>query len=329
MTFAVRFHETGEPDVLQLEDTTVGDPGPGELKVRIEAIGLNRAEVMFRRGQYLETPSLPAAIGYEGAATVIECGAGVEAFSPGEAVCIIPAFSMNDYGIYAEEAIVPGYAVVKRPAGLSTTEAAAIWMQYLTAWGALVDIGQLQADQTLLIPAASSSVGIAAIQIANQLGAKPVALTRTEAKKAKLLEVGAADVIVTEKESIPTRVEAMTNGRGADMVFDPVGGPALNDLAEACGPYAQIFVYGALSPEATPFPLLPALSKGLTLRGYTLFEFIRNADKLAQAVSFIENGLEQGSLKPTIAKTFALADIVAAHRYLESNQQFGKVVVTV
>lgn len=328
MTLAVRFHQTGDPDVLQLEETTVRQPGQGELKVRVDAIGLNRAEIMFRRGQYLETPNLPATNGYEGAATVIECGPEVTDFKPGDAVCIIPAFSLNHYGIYAKEAIVPNYAVVKRPVGLTATEAAAIWMPYLTVWGALVDIGNLQADQTVLIPAASSSVGLAAIQIANQLGATPVALTRTAAKKAQLLEAGALEVIVTEKESIPTRMEALTNGRGADMVFDPVGGPALNDLAEACGPFAQIIVYGALSPEATPFPLFPALAKGLSFRGYTLFEFVRNRDKLTQAVSFIENGLQQGTLKPTIAKTFPLEDIVAAHQYMESNQQFGKVVVT-
>lgn len=329
MTLAVRFHETGEPDVLKLEDVNVGQPGHGELKVRIEAIGLNRAEVMFRRGQYLEEAALPAAIGYEGAATVMECGPGVSDYEVGEAVCIIPAFSMNDYGIYAEEAIVPNYAVVKRPEGLSPTEAASIWMQYLTVWGAIIDLGNLQASQTILIPAASSSVGIAAIQIAKMLGAIPVALTRTAAKKADLLKAGAAEVIVTETESIQTRVEAMTNGRGADMVFDPVGGPTLNDLADACAPHAQIFVYGALSTEATPFPLFQALAKGLSFRGYTLFEFIRDADKLAKAVAFIKNGLQHGALKPTIAKTFPLQEIVAAHRYMESNQQFGKVVVTV
>lgn len=329
MTLAARFHQTGEPDVLQLDDIEVGEPGAGELKVRMEAIGLNRAEVMFRRGQYLEEPRLPARIGYEGAGTVLSTGPDVSDFQEGDAIGIIPAFSMNEYGIYAEEAIVPAYAVVKRPAGLTAIESAAIWMQYLTVWGAVIDIGNLQADQTLLIPAASSSVGIAAIQIANKQGAKPIALTRSETKKAALLEAGAAEVIVTDNESIPERVATMTNGQGANMVFDPVGGPKLEALAEACAPYAFIFQYGALSPEPTPYPLFQALAKGLTIRGYTLFEFIRDTNKLKQALAFIHDGLQQGALTPTIAKTFPLSDIVAAHRYLESNQQFGKIVVTV
>ncbi|AFI85381.1 zinc-dependent alcohol dehydrogenase family protein [Methylophaga nitratireducenticrescens] len=327
MTRTVRFHQTGGPDVLQLDELTVSAPLNDEVLIKINTIGLNRAETMFRSGQYLETPTLPARLGYEASGVVEHLGPNVTRFNVGDKVNVIPAFSMNQYGTYAEKAVVPIHALVKQPANISDSEAAAVWMQYLTAWGALIDIGQLSKNQILLIPAASSSVGLAAIQIANQVGAIPVAITRSANKKDLLLKHGAKHVIISESQQITEQVLLITGGKGADMVFDPVAGPTLNDLANACGQFAQIFVYGALNPQPTPFPLLTALGKGLNFRGYTLFEFTQDAERLQKGVEFIENGLAAGHLKPIIAKTFALDDIVAAHQYMESNQQIGKIIV--
>lgn len=328
MSQVARFHQTGGPEVLQLDELELDTPKADEVLIKINAIGLNRAEVMFRSGQYLETPSLPARLGYEASGIIEQLGANVSHFNIGDKVNVIPAFSMNEYGTYAEKAVIPVQAIVRQPDSLSDQEAAAIWMQYLTAWGALIDIGQLSAGQTLLVPAASSSVGLAAIQIANQVGATPIAITRTAAKKAVLLEQGAKHVIVRESQQIAEQVQLITGGKGADMVFDPVAGPSLGELAAACGQFATIFVYGALSPEPTAFPLFAALEKGLTFRGYTLFEFTRDAERLQQGVEFIQKGLSAGHLKPVIAKTFSLNEIVAAHQYMESNQQLGKIIVT-
>lgn len=328
MTRTVRFHQTGGPDVLQLDELTVSAPLQDEVLVKINTIGLNRAEVMFRSGQYLETPALPTQLGYEASGIVEQLGPGVTQFRVGDKVNVIPAFSMNHYGTYAEKAVLPVHALVTQPDNISDTEAAAVWMQYLTAWGALIDLGQLSQGQTLLIPAASSSVGLAAIQIANQVGAIPVAITRKADKKDALLKHGAKHVIISESQQIVEQVELITGGKGADMVFDPVAGPALETLANACGNFAQLFVYGALSPQPTPFPLFSALAKGLTFRGYTLFEFTQDATRLKRGVDFITSGLAAGHLKPVIAKTFSLDDIVAAHRYMESNQQLGKIIVT-
>jgi NADPH:quinone reductase-like Zn-dependent oxidoreductase len=328
MSKVVRFHQTGGPEVLQLDNIELSPPQADEVLIKINTIGLNRAEVMFRSGQYLETPILPARLGYEASGIIEQIGSNVSKFNIGDKVNVIPAFSMNQYGTYAEKAVLPVHAIVKQPANISDSEAAAVWMQYLTAWGALVDIGQLAESQTLLIPAASSSVGLAAIQIANQVGAIPIAITSTAAKKALLLEHGAKHVIVSESQQIAEQVPLITAGKGVDMVFDPVAGPALNEMANACGRFAQIFLYGALSTDATPFPLFAALEKGLTLRGYTLFEITQDAERLQRGVEFVEQGLAAGHLKPIIAKTFSLDDIVAAHQYMESNQQFGKIIVT-
>lgn len=263
MTRAVRFHQTGGPEVLQIENVEIDEPGVNEIRMDVDAIGLNRAEVMFRSGTYLEQPEFPACPGYEAAGTVAAVGRNVNGFKIGEPINVIPAFSLNDYGVYAEQANIPAAAVVKQPENISATEAAAVWMQYLTAWGALIDIGRLSDGETVIIPAASSSVGLAAIQIANNVGAVPIAMTRTNAKAARLLDAGAAHVVVSEEQDVVKEVMRITNHQGARIVFDPVAGPGIETLAQTLGQGGTYFVYGNLSGQPSPFPLGPALLKGL------------------------------------------------------------------
>lgn len=325
----VRFHATGEADVLKLEDLPLAEPGDGEVRLKVKAIGLNRAEVMFRRGQYLENPEFPSRLGYEAAGIVDAVGPGAGDVRIGDRVSTIPSFAMGKYGVYGESAIVPAYAVAAYPDTLSAVEGAAIWMQYLTAFGALIEFGQLQADARVLITAASSSVGLAAIQITRAAGALAIATTRGADKRQFLLDAGADQVVVTDEEDLVERVMSLTAGQGADILFDPVAGPLVAKLADAAAPGATLFEYGALSLAPTPFPLFPALAKGLTLRGYTLFEIVRDPERLARGKQYVYAGLESGALKPLIDRTFALDAIVAAHQYMESNQQKGKIVVTV
>ena len=329
MAKVVRFHKVGGPEVLQLDEIEVAPPKQGELQIRVKALGLNRAESMFRSGQYLETPRFPARLGYEASGTVAAVGPGVQGFKAGDSVSVIPSFSLNEYGLYGEVANAPAHAVTHHPASLSWVDAAAVWMQYLTAYGAVIDIAGLKAGDSILILAASSSVGLAAIQLARRVGATPIALTRGHAKRQALKDAGAAHVISTDEQNLVKEVLSLTAGKGARVVFDPVGGPTFAKLAEATAHLGTLFLYGALSPEPTPLPLFPTLAKWLTIRGYVMMEITTNPGRLERALEFINEGLADGSLKPIIAKTFALKDIVEAHRYLESNQQIGKVVVTV
>ena len=325
----VRFHETGDADVLKIEDLPLTEPGQGEVRIKVEAIGLNRAEIMFRQGMYLEAPEFPSRIGYEAAGTVDAVGPGAGGVQVGDRVSTIPSFSVGKYGVYGESAIVPAYAAARYPDSLSPVEGAAIWMQYMTAFGALVEYGRISKKDVVLITAASSSVGLAAIQIVKSAGAIAVATTRGEDKKQALVDAGADHVIVTDKEDMAAKTKEIGSGKGASLVFDPVAGPFLEKVAQAAAPGATIFEYGALSPSPTAFPLLEALSKGLSIRGYTLFEIAADPDKLTRGKQFISDGLASGALKPIIAKTFALEDIVEAHRFMESNRQIGKIVVTV
>jgi NADPH:quinone reductase-like Zn-dependent oxidoreductase len=325
----VRFHQTGGPEVLKIEEIGVPSPGKGEVQIRIHALGLNRAESMFRRGQYLEEPRVPARLGYEAAGTISAVGPDVRGFQVGDAVSTIPSFSLNKYGVYGELANVPAYAVTHHPESLSWVEAAAVWMQYLTAYGALIDIADLKSGDAVVIPAASSSVGLAAIQIANRVGAVPIALTRLSAKREAVAAAGAAHVIATEEQDLVKEILRLTDGKGARVVFDPVGGPTLARLSQATAKLGIVFLYGALSTEPTPLPVFDVLGRWLTIRGYVLMEITGDPKRLDRAKRFVNDGLADGSFKPLIAKTFPLDGIVDAHRYLESNQQIGKIVVTV
>ncbi len=301
MSRVVRFHRIGGPEVLQIDELDLGAPGPGEVRIRVRALGLNRAESMFRRGIYPEAPVLPAKLGYEAAGEVEAIGEGVTGLVPGDVVSTIPAFSLNQYGVYGEVAIVPAHVVVKHPATLSLPEAASIWMQYLTSYGGLVEYGHLSAGEAVIITAASGCIGIAAIQIANSLGAIPIATTRTAAKRAALLAAGAAYVIATDEQ----------------------------DLAAALGEQGTLISYGILTTEPTPYPLRTALAKNLTIRAFTMPFLTSNAVLLERGKQFVLKGIDAGHFKPLIARTFPFEEIVEAHRYMESNQQVGKIVVTV
>ncbi|MGH6806114.1 MAG: zinc-dependent alcohol dehydrogenase family protein [Ensifer adhaerens] len=329
MARVVRFHEHGGPEVLRIEDQDVAGPDPGEVRIRVKALGLNRAEALLRSGRYIETPTLPSGLGLEAAGLIEAVGDGVDGFAPGDAVSVIPPISMVRWPTYGELVALPASQVVKHPSSLSWEAAAAVWMQYLTAYGALIDIAGLSSQDTVVITAASSSVGLAAIQIANMVGATAIAVTRTSVKKQALLDFGAAHVIASTEEDLEARLKEIAGPQGIRVVFDPIGGPIFEPLTAAMARGGILIEYGGLSPEPTPFPLFDVLSKTLTLRGYLVHEIIGDPERLEAAKAFILDGLASASLRPAIARIFPFEEIVEAHRYLETNQQFGKIVVTV
>jgi NADPH:quinone reductase-like Zn-dependent oxidoreductase len=325
----VRFHAVGGPEVLKIEEEPIPEPGKGEALLHVTAIGLNRAEVMFRSGQYLETPVLPSKLGYEAAGVVAAVGPDVDKSWIGKKASTVPGFVMTSYGVYGEVALVPASALAVYPEKLTPEEGTSIWMQYLTAYGALITNAQIKKDDFVIITAASSSVGIAAIEMVKAEGAISIATTRASKKKGILVEVGADHVIATEEEDFLACVKEITGGQGARVIFDPIGGKGIELLAEAAAFEGTIFEYGALAPEPTPFPLFTALSKGLTVRGYTVREILSVPERKAKAVRYVFDHIEKGHFKPRIDRLFPLAQIVEAHRYMESNQQIGKIVVTV
>ncbi|HTD57220.1 MAG TPA: zinc-dependent alcohol dehydrogenase family protein [Silvibacterium sp.] len=329
MARIVRFHKLGGPENLQIDELPLRPLNKGEVKLRVQALGLNRAESMFYHGMYLEEPKLPSGLGYEAAGVVTEVGPGVDPDWIGKTAATIPAFSMKEYGMLGDEVIAPVHALGEYPAKLTPVEGAAIWMQYVTAYGALIEFGKLTAGDHVVITAASSSVGLAAIQIVNDVGGVPIATTRGSAKRNELIELGAEHVIAADEEDLAAKVSEITGGKGARLIFDPIAGPFVEKLASTAAHGGIIFQYGWLSLEPTPFPLLPALSKALTLRGYTLWEITQHPELLEVAKEYVYDRLADGRFVPKIAKTFPFEQTVEAYKYLESNQQIGKVVITV
>jgi NADPH:quinone reductase-like Zn-dependent oxidoreductase len=327
MSKVVRIHEQGPPEVLRIEELDVGEPGDAEIRVRIEAIGLNRSEAAFRAGQYPVKPSFPAPMGYEAAGIVEALGAQVHDLQVGQRVCVLPTFRLGEYGVYAERALVPARSVMPAPPDLTPVEAASIWMQYLTAM-AIIEITHATVGDYVIIRAASSSVGLAAIQLANWAGATPIAATRRSTKRQRLLELGAKHVIATEESNLIDEVMKITRGKGARIVFDPVGGPYVETLAQAMAVDGTLFIYGGLSGQPTLHPHWPAAFKNLSIRGWVASTIWNHPERFARAKELVLRGLVEGKLKPVIARTFGLDQIVEAHRYLESNEQTGKIVVT-
>jgi NADPH:quinone reductase-like Zn-dependent oxidoreductase len=325
----VRFHALGGPEVLKIAEEPIPEPGKGEVRLNVRAIGLNRAEVMFREGRYLEPPVLPSKLGYEAAGEVAAVGPDVDKSWLGKKASTLPAFRMTDYGVYGEVAIVPVSALAVYPEKLTPEEGTSIWMQYLTAYGALIEYARITKGDFVVITAASSSVGIAAIEMVNAEGAISIATTRTSKKKAILIEVGAAHVIATQEEEFIKQIKQITGGKGARVIFDPIAGKGVELLAQAAAAGGTIFEYGALAPEPTPFPLFTALSKGLSVRGYIVHEILSVPKLRAKAEQYVFDQVKAGHFKPRIDRIFPFADIVEAHRYMESNEQIGKIVVTV
>jgi NADPH:quinone reductase-like Zn-dependent oxidoreductase len=326
MVRAVRFYECGGPEVLKIETIEVGEPKQDEARVKIQSIGLNRAESAFRTGYYLEKAVFPSLLGYEGAGIIEAIGSTDSEFKVGDAVCITPTFSMTKYGTYAECAIVPISSLIKRPPSISELEGSALWMPYLTAYGMVKNI---KAGDAVLITAASSSIGLALIQIINRLSGIPIAITRTNVKKDALLKAGAKHVIVTAEENIAERINQITANKGARLIVDPIAGPGVIELADALGEYGELILYGNLSGKAheTPFPYRSSMGKGISMSGFFVVKEIADKEKYATAREFILSGLKDGSLKPTIDRVFSFDEIVQAHIYLEESNQIGKIVV--
>jgi NADPH:quinone reductase-like Zn-dependent oxidoreductase len=328
MSRTIKFRQAGGPEVLEFIEMEVPAPGPHEVRIKVKAIGINRADSMWRNDKYTEPVKFPAGLGYDAAGIVDAVGKDVADVAVGDAVSTIPAYSLNKYFTYGEIILVPDHAVVKHPESLSFVEAASVWMMFITAYGALVFDAHVKVGDFVIIPAASSSVGLAAIQIANYAGATPIALTRTSEKKTRLHEAGAAHVIATQEQDMVAEVMGITNGNGARVAFDPVGGPDFLKLISALTNQGIAYIYGALSEGDTAIPVLEMIRRMPTVKGYSIRLVTGDEARRKVAVEYVTKGLASGALKPIIDRIFKFDDMVEVHRYLENSGQFGKIVVT-
>lgn len=333
----VRFHRFGGADVLEVEEVATPGPGAGEVRIAVQAIGLNRADALWRQNLYIEDATLPAGLGNEAAGLIEAVGAGVHGLSVGDRVAVLPGANQGLYPTYGERILFPASHVVRHPGNLSAEQAAAAYMACLTGYFPLFEMARLQRGQTVLVTGASSSTGIAALQMARAAGLLAIATTRTAAKRQALLDAGAAHVVVTQGEDVVERVLALTGGRGADLVYDGVGGPQLERLGGAVAQRGWYVLYGLSGGAEFSYPVLAQFRKSWRFHVYTVLEFTgsatmglpRDEAALDRALAFVNEGLASGALQMRIDRRFALDEVVQAHEYLERAGHIGKVVLTV
>ncbi|MGJ5674569.1 MAG: zinc-dependent alcohol dehydrogenase family protein [Nostochopsis sp.] len=337
-TRVYRFHQYGGPEVLQLDSVPLAQPGANEVRVRVQSMSLNRADMLWMANTYVETPQLPSRIGYEIAGFVEAVGETVTEFQVGDRVSSIPAFSISDYANFGETAILPVRGLMKTPNQFTPCEAASFAFAYFTGYFALLELGKLQPYQTVLITAGTSTTGLAAIAMAKKIGAIIIATTRTSKKRDTLIKAGADYVIATEEEDLVARVMKITNEQGADVVYDAVAGALSEKLVQATKIQGHWIVYGFLDTDnISVFPWWTVMIRSLEVHAYKVFDFTGNRHlslpgdeaALIRAKAFISAGLADGSFPLTIDREFqgleALPDAIS---YMASNQAAGKIVVT-
>ena len=326
---AVQFNELGNLEALYLQEIPLANPKENEVRIKLTSIGLNRADLLFCQGRYFVQPTLPSRVGLEGAGIVDEIGKNVTQWKVGDRVGVIPAtFSVSEQGCVAEYGIYEENWLVPTPDQLSDQLAGSIWTQYLTVWGALVYDANINQRSTVVISAASSATGIAAMQVAKAKGATVIATSTSANKFETLRSLGADYVLNTQEDNYVQRVKEISGGKGADVIFDAVAGLAMKKQIASTAPGAIIYVYGLLDRRPMDIHAGVMMKKLLTIKGYTFSALLADENQWRTCVAEITEAIQSEKLSPVIAKVFPLAEYQQAFRFLESNQQIGKILIT-
>ncbi len=322
---AVEISEFGGPDVLKLTECTTPQPAHGEVLIKVAAAGVNRGDCVQRMGFYPAPPGASDLPGLEVSGTVAAIGPGVSLWKEGDEVCALMAG-----GGYAEYAVVHEGSVLPRPEGVSLVEAAALPETVMTVWTNVFEDGQLRPGETLLIHGGSSGIGTTAIQLASTLGVKVIA-TAGSADKCKACEdLGAVRAINYREEDFVEVVKEVTDGKGADVILDMVGGDYVARNIEAAARQGRIVNIAYMSGSRVEVDLLPLMLKRLTLRGSTLRA--RDVAEKARLTSEVRMHvwplIEAGRIKAVVDDTYPLADASKAHERMESSGHVGKILLT-
>ena len=318
---AIQIHETGGPEVLKLAELPIPQPGPGQVLIRVEAVGVNFIEVYFRKGVY--KAALPLTPGSEAAGTVEELGPGVPGFAAGDAVAAVSVL-----GSYAEYALVPAAQLVKVPAGLSMEQAAAALLQGMTAHYLSHSTFPLKAGETTLVHAGAGGVGLLLTQMAARLGARVITTVSTKEKAKLSREAGASDAILYTSQDFEAEVKRLTGGKGVDVVYDSVGKDTFEGSLNCLRPRGLLALFGASSGPVPPFDLIQLSGKGsLFITRPTLWHYVATREELEWRAGDVLGWAAKGDLKLRTEFLYPLAEAARAQTDLEARKTTGKILL--
>jgi NADPH2:quinone reductase len=326
MAKAVRFYETGGPEVLRYEDVEVGEPGPGQVRIRHVAVGLNYADTYFRNGTY--AVPLPSGMGVEAAGVVVAVGEGVSNVVPGDRVTYTGF--INTLGAYSTERLVPAAPLIRLPENIAFETAAAMTMRGLTSAYLLRRIHDFKPGQSILLHAAAGGVGLIVAQWAKLLGLRVIGTVSSDAKAEIAFAHGCEHVINYSQEGVAERVRELTDGRGVDVVFDSVGKDTFMTSLESLKRRGLMVCVGTASGPIPPFdPVLLAMKGSLFLTRPALADYIADPAEKAALLDELFTHVGNGDIRIEINQHYALEDAVQAHRDLESRKTTGSSIFVI
>ena len=323
MTYAIRAHETGGPDVLKWEEVEVGDPGPGQVRLRQSAAGLNFIDVYHRTGLYPQP--LPFTPGVEGAGTVESVGEGVNDLKPGDRVAYA-----GPVGGYAEQRLIDAERLVKLPDDIGFDEAAAMMLQGMTARMLLRAVYSVQEGDTILVHAAAGGVGLILCQWANALGATVIGTVSTEEKAELARAHGCHHPILYTKQDFAAEVDKLTGGAKLPVVYDSVGKATFEKSLDCLRPRGLMVSFGNSSGPVEPIsPIMLSRKGSLFLTRPTLFNYIATRRELDQSAGELFDAVRSDKVRIEVKQRFPLAEAADAHRALEARQTTGSTILAV
>jgi NADPH2:quinone reductase len=318
---AVVFDKIGGPEVMKIAEVPKPEVKPGTVLIKMRAAGINFADTLFRQGQYVMQPQFPETPGLEGAGEIEAVGAGVSNLKTGQRVAALGS------KMYAEYALAPATQVIPIPDSLSFENAAAFPVQVLTAWHMLHTAHQTEPGQTVLVHSAAGGVGIVAVQIAKAAGARVIGTVSSDGKAAIAKEYGADDVINYASNDFAVEANRITGGRGVDLILDAVGATTFEKGLTCLAPFGHLILYGRSGGAPEPLNLFRLFEKSVKVSGFVLYTVAAVPDVMRRGIEESFKLIAEGKVKLLVGKSFPLAQAAEAHKFMESRQSTGKLVL--
>ncbi|AWN22425.1 NADPH:quinone oxidoreductase [Deinococcus irradiatisoli] len=314
--------QTGNPDVMQLQDVAKPEPGEGQVRLKVQAAGINFADVLAVKGQYLTPTKLPLIPGGEFAGVIDALGPGVSGFTVGQQVA-----ALTGQGALQEYAVVPVRGLIPVPAGLDAAEAAAFPVSYYTAYITLITLGRAVSGETVLIQGAAGALGTALIQVARALDLKIIALASTDAKLKIAADLGAHTTLNSEREDIVDAVKEALGGQGVNLVVEITGGEMVQRSLRMLAPQGRLMIVGAASGEQASLNPTALMKKNLSVTGVWLTPMLGDRQMVESALAFFGPLIASGQLRPQVGPRYPLAQSAQAFQDILDRKTTGKVTI--